>query len=279
MGRRKKQIRRYSEFTESYYIADVRDDVSLATPKKIKSEEDLDRLVKRKQLPLIEEFDGPVSYELKSSQLVKIDAQGRARVNAPTVQAEAENLKKEVLDARYYGRELYDQQVRDYMREHNIPQKKAENLVAIDYKIRARAILISANAGDVKIDTYTKGILNSLSDGRYKDAVFGKEGAVRRYEKGTYFTKEGFAAAKKRKDRGKGFVGTKAKLDEMRDTFREYTGGRGLAGNSARGISDTPAPSRLGYFTVKPRQDADDYRETRQAARKYDEDRYADVPF
>lgn len=268
MGRRKKKAVRYSEFTESYYLAEVRDDVSLANPAKVKSEADLDKLVKRKQLPLIEEFDGPVSYELKSSQLVTIDAQGKTRVNPTKVVQEAENVKQQVLDARYYGREIYDKQVKEYISQYKVTPKQAENLIAIDYKIKARAILVSANAGKIKIDSYTKGILNSLAAGKYEETVFGKEGAVRRYDKGTYFTKEGFADAKRRKDAGKGFVGAKGTLDEMRANFREITSFRpGSGRDQQRGIRD-PGEMRYGALQTgesrygsKPRvQDKDEAR-------------------
>lgn len=283
MGRRRKQAVRYSEFTENYYLAEVRDDISIADPKRIKSEADLNQLVKRKQLPLIEEFDGPVSYELKSSQLVTIDAQGKARVNPTKVLSEAENVKQQVLDARYYGREIYDKQIKEYISQYRVTPKQAENLIAIDYKIKARAILVSANAGTVKLDSYTKGILNSLAAGKYSETVFGKEGAVRRYDKGTYFTKEGFADAKRRKDAGKGFVGAKGTLDEMRANFREITSFRPGSGREQQRGIQRPEVSRYGAlqptesrFGSKPRvQDADTARNAVNVYTRPDDD----IPF
>ncbi len=175
-------IRAYNEFTESYSITKTRNDLKSAQNAKKLS--DLQNLVGGKW-----DNSGAVGREIKNRGLVVYGADGKPRVDEQAVLRAAEQAKQQTISAREYPKEVLDREIDEIAQRDGISRKDAKALIKRREQIQAQAILTAANTGKVKIDSYTKGILNNYAAGRYEQAIYGTEDerGKRQFERGTTF--------------------------------------------------------------------------------------------
>lgn len=245
MGRRTK-VREYDTFTQTTRLVAARDDRSRAG--KVRNEKDLKRLVNAAS-------PGVVASKVKELDLIRYKADGSLEVQNAKVQGEAAIIKQEVLAARFYPQSEQEKEYQEIASQYGVSEAEARNIVARDYAVRAKAVLTAARADDVKIDSYTVGILNGLERGQYERTVYGKktESGERRFARGRFFSELGFAEGQRARREGRGFVGTEAAKEQARRDFFENTGAnqRGFGDNSNRSTagrtgftSDAPPPPK-----------------------------------
>lgn len=176
MGR-KTRGRRYDAQKNSYVVASVRDDRSKA--RKVQT---------ARQLSLFANNNGAVSNELVKKNLVTYSGESKVEVNKERVRREVAQIQREIEEARFEGDDQIKEQYEREAEQLNLTPRQARNLNKREYSIRAQALLTALEVGKVKINSYQKGILNNLANGKYDDAVFGKqkEDGRRRYEAGTF---------------------------------------------------------------------------------------------
>ncbi len=216
MGRGLK-LRRYDTIFEEYNVQTVRDDRRRVA--NLRTETELARYVQSSR-------SGAVRDELFQQRLINFDGDD-VKVDRVQVQKRIQQIRESTVADRYYDFDYFQRQYDDVAQEQNISRRQARNLRNRQYQIEAAAVLAAANAGDVKISAYDKGILNKLAAGDYESAVYGKEdnSGKRRYERGRYFTELGYAERERKRERGLKGETTKGRRDAQRRDFLEYTGG------------------------------------------------------
>lgn len=213
-------------FTEEEEVRPVRDDRRAS--RAIRTEDDLDRFVRRGNGQIrFDTFDGLVASEIVERGLVNTAVGRQVRVNADAVQREAQAVRDQVIGIRFEPQARFEEFQEAEARDLGVTRRQFEGLSARREQGRALAILTAARAGEVEIDRFTRGILNNLSRGEVRRAIFGPvnpDTGERRLARGRFFTELGFDEAQRRRERGAGFVGTESRLEERRMEFLLNTG-------------------------------------------------------
>lgn len=233
MGRRKLRVRRYDEFLEEETVFDLRDDRSDA--ERIKNKAELAKFASKN--------GGAIQLELWENNLVKLNDKSEVEVNSDKVKARASALVKGVTDLRYNPYDYWRKEITEQGKELGISEKDAIKMENQDSQIQARAVLVAAKAGNVKISPYETGVLKKLAYGKVEDVVWGERDSStgrRQYQRGRYFTELGFAAAEKRAKRGYRGETTEARRDEQRRNFAEFVQDNGRARGNQENFNFRP---------------------------------------
>lgn len=209
--------RQLNPFTGETTLRRIRDDRQAA--QSVRSSEDLREIVSNR----FDRVDGAVGQQIRENRLAEYDSNRRIVINRERVQAEAQNIRRETLAARFYPQEELDRELDDTSRDFNVSRQQARNIRSREAQVRAQAVLTAARAGDVQIDRNTRGILNNYARGDYERAIYGNvnpDTGQRTYARGRYRTELGFDQAERRRGRGAGTqVNTEAARDARRRDF------------------------------------------------------------
>lgn len=183
--------------------------------------------------------DGAVSRSIREQELTDYRPGGRLAVNEERTQSAAAQLRTEVNEARFYGQTSdpysYESQVRDLRESEGISDTQARNLIARDYQTRAIAVLAARQAGNVRIDNYTVGVLNQLASGDYEGAVFGevdRDTGQRQFAQGTRARQEIQSPTRERS--GNRALSAAAREDNRRRLIESGTYGGGIRSQDDR---------------------------------------------
>lgn len=226
MGRGIK-LKRYDAFLEENSVQRLRDDRAAAD--KIKNKNDLEKFANKE--------GGAVQLELWENKLIDLNDNFEIEVKPDKVKARAAELVKGVTELRYNPYDYWRKSVTEEGKELGVSEKQALNLENRESQVQARAVLLAARVGKVKISPYETGVLKKLAYGRVEDVVWGERAqdtGRRQYQRGRYFTELGFAEREKRAKRGYRGETTEARKDEQRKNFAEFVtaGGRGGMSNA-----------------------------------------------
>lgn len=225
MGRGIK-LKRYDEFLEDNSIQYLKDDRRAA--ERIKDKNDLEKFASKQ--------GGAIQLELWDKKLIDLNDNFEVEVKADKVKERATELVKGVTDLRYNPYDYWRKSLGEEGRALGVSEKQAIDLENRESQVQARAVLLAARVGKVKISPYETGVLKKLAYGRVEDVVWGERElntGKRQHERGRYFTELGFAERERRMKRGYRGETTEARRDEQRRNFAEFVtaGGRGGASN------------------------------------------------
>lgn len=226
MGRGIK-LKRYDAFLEENSVTLLKDDRRAA--ERIKNKKDLEKFANKQ--------GGAIQLELWDNKLVDLNDNFEIEVNQDKVKARANELVKGVTELRYNPHDYWRKSLAEEGKELGVSERQAINLENRESQVQARAVLLAARVGKVKISPYETGVLKKLAYGRVEDVVWGEQDTTtgrRQYQRGRYFTELGFAEREKRAKRGYRGETTEARRDEQRRNFAEFVtaGGRGGMSNA-----------------------------------------------
>ena len=216
MGRKREYKPR--EIKDELQVGKERFPRDRGNPEKIKTVEQFNKF--------LDSSLGPTSYFVEQQKLFEYDDNFNRTVNPAAVRRAAASVTGEIISTRELPRDYFVNLVEE---STGLKGRKAINAAARQEKFKARAILLAAEVGNVKISPDQKGYLNAAAQGRFFEKVYGERG---QFDSGTIVSRMRSTRKARSSD-----PSVYARAREQTEMLRENTTRRGGSGSTLNPFS------------------------------------------